>query len=327
MTPRASAAHVGSRGALLAVRRPRRFPPSTRRAARNALMKNRIPRLVLASLPLAPALSAEGDVRAFLDRGGRLIVLGDAADNEVVVGRTGEPGEFRVVGEGTTTVNGTDEVVLSAESVRVLMRGGDDEARIDGNILGDVAVEGGAGNDVLSLGDPTIAGTAVLDGGPGDDHLGVEGTSVDGGLRLLGGPGDDEFHLFFAVVRERLVIEAGPGDDDVSIDDFFVDGFLRVDAAAGADVVRLLRSTVTLDVVLVLAAGSDEAVLEQDQLGAHLKIALGAQDDLLAISGTEVAKAAAFHGGPGTDVYDDPGDNDFLAGPPLVAGFEVFTRP
>lgn len=76
----------------------------------------------------------------------------------------GGGGAFVVMGEVFTTINGTNEVVLSADDVRIFMGAGNDEARVDGFVPGFVHIEGGAGNDRLSLGDPLVLGTARLDG-------------------------------------------------------------------------------------------------------------------------------------------------------------------
>lgn len=55
---------------------------------------------------LASQVSAEGNVLAFLDEEGALVVVGDQSANQVRVERTGELGQFRVAGLGTTTING-----------------------------------------------------------------------------------------------------------------------------------------------------------------------------------------------------------------------------
>src|SRR5688572_10538234 len=243
-----------------------------------------LPAVLLASL--SSRLAADGNVRAFVDSRGTLVVVGDDADNRVVVGRVGGGGAFVVTGEVFTTVNGTDEVILSADDVEIFMRAGNDEARVDGAVPGFVHISGGAGNDRLSLGDPVVSGFARLDGGAGDDHLGVEGTVAAGGLRLIGGSGDDEVHLLSASeVRDRAVIELGAGDDVVVVFDHRIEGLFRIDGGSGADTVTIQDSTVTQDAVLVLSAGNDEVIVDGSVFGGRLKIALGSQDDALTIGG------------------------------------------
>ena len=166
-------------------------------------------------LSLAPTvLAAQGDVKAFVDTDGVLFVIGDSLDNRVIVGRTGIPGEFRVEGELTTTVNGQPSVVLLADSVSIFMRGGNDFARVDGNIPGDVAIEGGPGNDFLTLGDPAIEGSAILLGGSGDDLLSAGDTFVAEDLTFRAGAGNDTVMLDYAspgVDGEPAVVHV---DDD-----------------------------------------------------------------------------------------------------------------
>ena len=270
---------------------------------------------------LAPRPAADGNVTAHVDRKGVLVVLGDERDNRVVVGRTGIPNEFVVRGEVFTTVNGTNEVVLAANDVKIFMRGGDDEARVDGFVPGFVHVEGGSGNDRLSLGDPVVHGTALLDGGDGDDHLGMEGADANAGLRLIGGDGNDDVQLVFAIVRGKLVIDLGKGEDVLMVSNFAVAGSFRFEGGSGSDDVLLNDSTVSSDIVLALAAGDDEVVLERNFFGGRLKIGLGVQDDALTVTGTTVVGRAHFHGNSGRDTYTDSDDNDFQSGPPKVSGF------
>jgi hypothetical protein len=274
-------------------------------------------------LSLAPALAAEGNVTAFVDRNGVLVVIGDELDNRVVVGRTGIPDEFVVRGEVFTTVNGTNEVVLGANDVKIFMRGGNDEARVDGSVPGFVHVEGGSGNDRLSLGDPVVHGTALLDGGEGDDHLGMEGAEAKAGLRLIGGKGNDDVQLVFAVVEQELVIDLGEGDDLLDVSNFTARGSFRFDGGAGSDDVLIQDSTVSSDTVLVLAAGNDDVVGQRNSFGGRFQVSLGLQDDALTLTQTTVAGRAAFYAASGTDTYTDLGDNDFQSGTPTVAGFEV----
>lgn len=280
--------------------------------------------LVGALLALAPRLSAAGNVTAFVDADGVLVVRGDELDNRVVVGRTGIPGEFVVRGEVFTTVNGMNEVVLIADDVRIFMRSGNDEARVDGVVPGFVHVEGGPGNDRLSLGDPFVLGTALLDGGAGDDHLGMEGAVANAGLHMIGGSGTDDVQLAFAIVNESFVLELGAGDDFVIISNSDLNGSFVFEGAAGADEIVMLESSVSADTRLALAAGEDAVTSERNTFGGRLEIELGPQDDALTLTATTVAGPATFRAAGGTDTYTDPGDNDFQSGPPSLAGFEEF---
>jgi hypothetical protein len=120
------------------------------------------------SLLTVPRLAAEGDVRAFLDSAGTLVVEGDTLANDILVGRTGSNGEFFVRGLGTTTVNGAPEAILVADSVRISMRRGNDRVRVDGNIPGDVRVDGGPGDDHQNALEFAVAASCLTHSIPGD---------------------------------------------------------------------------------------------------------------------------------------------------------------
>jgi hypothetical protein len=273
------------------------------------------------SLLTVPRLAAEGDVRAFLDSAGTLVVEGDTLANDILVGRTGSNGEFFVRGLGTTTVNGAPEAILVADSVRISMRRGNDRVRVDGNIPGDVRVDGGPGDDQLDLGDPSIAGSATLIGGSGNDRFGIEGTLVQQALRIRGGPGDDVVDLFFATVLQELVIETSDGNDLVLLRR--VDsGALSVVTGRHSDEVRIEDVGVAVDARIASGPSADMVTLGPGfVVGGALDVALSTGDDLLEIEGTEVTGPVVLNGGFGADFLDDGGGNVFSDGPPTIKNF------
>lgn len=274
------------------------------------------------SLVTAPALAAEGNVLAFLDPAGVLVVEGDALANDILVARTGENNEFRVRGLGTTLVNGTTEVILVASSVRVATHGGNDSVRVDGNIPGDVLVDGGPDDDQLDLGDPSIGGTATLVGGSGDDRFGIEGTLVEQDFLIRGGPGDDVVDLFFASFLAGLGIETSTGNDVVTLREVGVDGALALATGHDADTVSVSDTTVGGDARVASGTGNDVV-----ELGPGLVIEGGLDASLsdgmddLTVSGTEVVGPVILNGGNGPDDFVDGGGNTFLAGPPTIKNF------
>jgi Ca2+-binding RTX toxin-like protein len=269
----------------------------------------------------APALAAEGNVIAYLDATGTLVVEGDALANDVLVGRTGENNEFLVTGLGTTTVNGATEAILVASSVRVHARRGNDRIRVDGNIPGHVLVDGGPGDDQLDLGDPSIDGTALMIGGAGNDRFGIEGTLVDQGLTVRGGPGDDFVELFFATVVGELVIETSTGNDTVALRRVDA-GALTVSTGHSADEVRILESSIDGNVRVAAGTGDDLVELGPELVvGGSLEVALSDGTDVLTLVDIEVTGPATLHGGNGEDTLVDDGGNVFLDGPPTIKGF------
>ncbi len=84
---------------------------------------------------LAPALAA-GDVSATLLPGARLLVIGDAAANDLQVEKDGATGEFVVSGRGGTTINGAASFrVRGVKTLRNEMGEGDDVVALGGFAL------------------------------------------------------------------------------------------------------------------------------------------------------------------------------------------------
>ena len=286
------------------------------------LLERRSPLVfLLAAGALARGVTAEGRVLAIVDPRGVLQVLGDSADNRILVERTGMPGEFRVVGFDTL-VNGRPSVVLRSESVTVRLGEGADHVQVDGLIGGSVALYGGPGDDVLSLGCPVIGGRALLHGGEGEDLLDVQDTLVNGSLHLVGGPGDDEVLMFFAVGNDELRIEGGPGEDSISVTRQLQRGALAIDGGSGDDRIELGHDEITLDTLVIGGSGEDRVSVTDCEIGGALGVYLGSQADDLTVGMLAIEGAVVLDGGSGRDGLVDLGGNDFAAGPPTVRRFE-----
>jgi phospholipase/lecithinase/hemolysin len=143
------------------------------------------------------------------------------ADDDVIVGRSGDDLVLAGAGNDQASLGGGNDVLLSGL--------GNDVG--DGG-LGSDLMAGGAGNDQLSGsgGSDVLAGNAgddTLNGGPGDDAL-IDGLGSD---TLSGGPGDDRF--FFTQAQ----LLGGSGTD---IDHF--------NGGEGFDTLALLLDPATLAV-------------------------------------------------------------------------------
>jgi hypothetical protein len=134
-----------------------------------------------------------GNVTAVLQKGS-LVVTGDAADNGITITQL-ENGNFQVVGDGTTTVNGqslgTPAVVSGAtKNVKVDMKAGNDTVALTGlDVRQNLLVDGGSGNDSITLIDVDVRFNTVLRGGSGADSITAAG--VDAGSTLLVNGGND----------------------------------------------------------------------------------------------------------------------------------------
>ncbi len=141
---------------------------------------------------------------------GTLYVIGtDGKDNVDVKlkGNAGGPSQLINV-KGEFGKNGIkkkfdfDRLAAGVNAITILLRGDDDDAKVNKNVHVDAVIDGGTGNDKLEggsgndtllggLGEDDLKGNDgndLLDGGDGDDKLKGE----DGSDILLGGNGDDQ---------------------------------------------------------------------------------------------------------------------------------------
>lgn len=151
--------------------------------------------------------------------GDDLVIVGDNRDNRFIVGRTGNPDEFVVTGQESTTINGLPEVVLTATGdVRIATGRGDDRPRIDGQIPGSVFIDTGRGDDVVAIGDPVIGGDLWIETGRGRDLVDIQDTLLEQDLMVSTGRDGDRIYFFSLIVRGDTLIHPGvwpPWDQDV----------------------------------------------------------------------------------------------------------------
>jgi hypothetical protein len=144
--------------------------------------------------PLEQRENPAGNVTAFLS-GGTLVALGDAADNAVGIQQTAA-GDIWMIGLNGTTVNGRSVVFVGRgflTGVNVQMNGGNDFVELFNLFVGgDIAVQGGTGNDTIRLAALTGRNIAV-DAGAGDDAVGTQGVVATSSVFLNGNLGFDVF--------------------------------------------------------------------------------------------------------------------------------------
>lgn len=270
-----------------------------------------------------------GDVRAFVNGRGDVIILGDRFGNGITVAPTGVvEGELRVSGEPGTTVNGGAEAILvTSGRLWISLKGGRDRIRVDGALPGDLAIRMGDDDDLVILGCPVVKGAVTIDTGPGNDAVDVQDSLLEESLVLRTGSGHDRMTSFFLSVRGQATIETGSGDDLLELGQTVIGDTLRVDTGAGADEFSLVGSFVLIQVVAVLivrtGAGDDFVSIGQASVAGSLDVALGAQEDQLAVFCSDVGGPAHFSGGSGVDAVLGLPLNLFAGGPPMVRGFEM----
>ena len=142
-----------------------------------------------------------GNVVAFFNGFGELLVFGDGLDNAVSI----QPNEFAdtiIYGVGGTTVNGQSAIYVGR-----------------GPLAG-LRVEGGFGNDLLEVLGVRTPGVIVVGGGLGDDGIHVRGV-VANAVGIGGWFGNDIITTTSVFVQSFAWVAGGPGFDVLDYNGIF----------------------------------------------------------------------------------------------------------
>ena len=245
---------------------------------------------------LEPRTLLAGDVVAFLDRSGNLIVIGDGAANGIDLDMFGE---FTVAGTDAggapTRVNGEPNGVATFE--------------VTGE--GDVRLFLGGGADLLEVGTRSDSVDTPDDleiyAGPGDDDVRVIGdTNVTDDLEVFGGSGNDALRIYSPDVEDDLEVHSDGGDDWVTIYGARVGDDLIVRTGAGRDTVDIGFSDEFSDRILGAVTVAEGTLID-----------LGFDDDALEVLGSTFPGRFFADGGWGTDSLIQSG-NTFARSPVFV---------
>jgi Ca2+-binding RTX toxin-like protein len=149
---------------------------------------------------------------SFSPTAGTLSVIGDQADNNIIVSRDAA-GRILINGGAVAIVGGT-ATVANTSLIRVFGQAGNDQISLDetNGALPAANLDGGAGNDTLTGGSGNDmlfgdAGNDILLGKGGDDQL-FGGAGDD---TLTGGTGNDS--VFGEAGNDRMIWNPGDGTD------------------------------------------------------------------------------------------------------------------
>lgn len=144
---------------------------------------------------------------------GTWVVQGDNLDNAVrIEPNPGRPGEALMTGVNGTTLNS-----LPVISVPNVAQTG-------------LLVNGGAGNDLIFIGNLTTTNDLIVNGDAGNDGVTLQGVTARG-VGIFGGPGADVVNIFGDAVTANLRIICGTEDDAVNT----ANGGAQVGSAAQLD--------------------------------------------------------------------------------------------
>jgi len=245
---------------------------------------------------LEPRTLLAGDVVAFLDRSGNLIVIGDGAANGIDLDRFGG---FTVAGidaGGAPTrvngePNGTATFTVTGEGdIRLYLGGGDDLLQVGTrsdsvDAPDDLEVYAGPGADrVVTTGDTNVGDDLEIWGGSGNDRIGIYSPDVVDDLEVHSDGGDDAVTFYSARVGDDLIVRTGTGRDTVDV------GF---------------------------SDEQGERIVEPVTVAEDTLIDLGPDDDALEVLGSTFRGRFFADGGWGTDTLIQSG-NTFARGPLFV---------
>ena len=228
-----------------------------------------------------------GDVTVFVDNNFALNVIGDDADNQVLI--IGERlSGARVVGLDGTTINGG-----SGEFASFYLQG--------------LTVQMGGGNDSIDLHDARFSFAPLLAGEAGNDSIVVRDSSLKG-LNLQAGNGDDVVEIKDVFSVGTSSIQTGSGDDTIAIYNHASTQDIFIRAGAGNDTVAIDRIGMFQKLELHMEGGDDQVLIAGETwLGQGSLLSLGQGNDFLGIlpdrnSGhANLQPGTIVHGGAGND--------------------------
>ncbi len=270
--------------------------------------------------------------------GGNLLIEGTTEDNGIIMSSTGTPGEYEFSSLVGTTF---DHPVIGGVTGDVLVdfgAGGSNEIQIGLpgvvpsplELPGDVTIEGGTGNEDISIHNAIINGNvALIDGvgGPGANVFAAD-TTITGNYRSETTADFSDIALSRSTVDGDVTLISEGVElmfSVVELNSSFVGGDVRfVSNAAHAN--TLIRGTeVGDDVILDTSDGDDSVIIGLglsstigSTIGDDLRILSGGGIDDVAITGLIVTDDLVFRGGDGDDVFfmdaSFVGDDLYLTG-------------
>ena len=244
---------------------------------------------------LEPRQMLAGNVTAFINGAGALIINGDGGDNQILV-EVGESGDVTVTGQDDEVIDdsGLQDAQLSGD-IMINLRGGDDSVYVtgplgegdegvvplDASFVDDIRIVGGSGNDRLGINAVNGAtGNLTLSGGSGDDNLSLNYAETSGDVTIIGGSGNDTASVF-VVGAEDITLITGGGDDMAGIVGSVASGSLNIRGGSGDDLTALKYSEGRN--VNIISGGGDDTVSAADNMFAITTLQTGGGNDTVDI--------------------------------------------
>lgn len=256
------------------------------------------------ALLICAALVAAGDARAAGNvtvqvKGGKLVLVGDAASNWVRITR---PGDYLVApNDGDTLINGGSAPVpfVASKGIVAKLGAGSDSLQIEDGVPGSVEY---SGSDTTKL---ILHGAAVQGSvrfkGSGSTTTGLGGGSVvSGKLDVRGGSGPDFLDIVDGSgVQGATSLNAGDGGTTVLVDASVLQKTLKVSARDGFDSVTLANGADVAGLDLKLGDGQSLVQVQGGSaVGGNLRIRSGRDFDNLLLDSSLVTGNVQVKAGP-----------------------------
>ena len=236
-----------------------------------------------------------GNVLASLS-GSHLSVTGDTVDNSVEV--TVINNQVVLRGLSNTTINGSTALFVIAANT--------DTAP------GNITIQTGAGNDtVIFSRNIKVSGSTWLDGGAGNDALSVNGATFQQTISIYGRAGNDTISVQNATTESLLRIKGKSGDDLISLTNLTANGEIRIEGNKGADGVSFNNVTTNSRTKINTGTGNDDIVIRGSTLNGALRVRTRQNSDMLLMDGNTVGGAVAFNMGRASDSVQLRNTNTF----------------
>ncbi len=268
-------------------------------------MRRFLPTFVLLPILAAPlSAAAAGDVKA-VQKGGTLVLIGDAESNGVWVS-SGGPG-IEVSPNGSTVNGGFDAVGFSGVTgISARLGAGNDTIQFDGfSLTKNLSADGGPGNNSIDIHALTIDGNLSVKNGSGADTVSVQSATVLGGFKADSKDGGSLINLFGSSFGKGVQIKSKDGFDDVRVDSVSIGGGLKVQTGKGPSQVTVgIGSSIAGNVQFKGGNEADEFRFEAAADG-KLSVALGNGANIARLdSSAQVGRDLSIKGGNDTDDID-----------------------
>jgi len=241
-----------------------------------------------------------GNVQASLS-GSNLSVSGDAADNQLEL--TVINNQVILRGLTDTTINGSADIFVVADAtdtapgpVSIYMGAGNDSMVISRNVIvaGDVWLDGGDGNDALSVTGATFRRELNIYGRTGNDTISVQNATTEGLLRIKGKQGDDLISLTNLIANGEMRIVGGSGADGVSFNNVTTAARTNINTGKGDDNIAITKSTINGELRIRAKQDSDMLTMDGSTVNGPVAINMGSRDDGVQLKNTNTFNSS-FH--------------------------------